>query len=61
MTDQQKIEAAKRELAGRINSSQITKALCEVLTTNTEQEKALLTVMELYHGTLVAVYEILDK
>ena len=61
MTDQQKIEAAKRELAGCINSSQITKALCEVLTTNTEREKSVLTIMETYHGMLVAVYEMLDK
>lgn len=48
MTDQQKIEAAKRELAGCISSSELSKAL-------------MVAIMETYHGMLVAVYEMLDK
>lgn len=61
MTDQQKIEAAKRELSGCISSSGLSKALMVALMTNTEREKSVLTIMETYHGMLVAVYEMLDK
>lgn len=60
MTDQQKIEAAKRELAQRISESSISQATYMALMNPTKHDK-LLVIMETYHGMLVSAYEILDK
>lgn len=61
MTDQQKIEAAKRELAGCMGAAKDAMGIHAGSDEQTEETKRIVDLIDAYNVMLNRVYEILDE